>query len=101
MRLYEIRTPEPKPRKVLVRRECDLCHAVAKHPGERWSGSVFDVSETEVSVRVNLKEGETYPEGGFGTEINIDLCPKCFTTVLVPWLVSQGAKIPTEDWERG
>jgi len=45
------------------------------------------------------KEGSNYPEGGTGTEYEIDLCPKCFKERLVPWLKSEGAAIEEKEWD--
>jgi len=69
---------------------------LAKH--NNWSQSFYEVNETEVSVTVKQREGSSYPEGGMGTEYDIDLCPKCFKERFVPWLVSQGANIEQKDW---
>jgi len=57
------------------------------------------VNETEVSVTVKQKEGESYPDGGSGTEYEIDLCPDCFKNRLVPWLKSEGANIGEMEWD--
>lgn len=77
---------------------CDLCGAKAKRQNS-WGDGWYDVNETEVSVTVKQREGESYPEGGSGTEYEVDICPECFRTKLVPWLISQGAKIQEKDWD--
>lgn len=76
---------------------CDLCGRTANNLD--WGGGSFEVNETEVSVTVRQKEGSSYPEGGMGTEHNIDLCPQCFKDRLIPWLRSQGAQISQTDWD--
>jgi hypothetical protein len=84
----------------LVEQTCDLCGAVAKHP-DAWgdTGGSYGVDETEIKVTVRQKEGDSYPDGGSGTEFHVDICPNCFKTRLVPWLLSQGAKIEEKEWE--
>ena len=52
-----------------------------------------------VCVEVRQRQGVSYPEGGSGTEIEVDLCPTCFKEKLVPWLRSQGATIEEKEWE--
>ena len=76
---------------------CDLCGATGK--GEDWGSSTWEVNETTIEITVHHKEGESYPEAGWGTEYTIDLCPTCFVNRLVPWLRSQGAKIEAVPWE--
>lgn len=36
---------------------------------------------------------------GSGTQVDVDICPGCFWSKLVPWLESQGVKIRVEDWK--
>ena len=78
---------------------CDLCGTKASKPDHLWQGGTYDIDETEIEVTVRQKEGSSYPEGGVGTEIIIDLCPACFKNRLVPGLRSQGAKIEERDWD--
>ena len=59
------------------------------------SDSYYGVDE----VIIQHKQRENYPEGGFGTEINIDMCPDCFTNKLLPWLKSQGCKVEYTEWD--
>jgi len=87
---------------VLDELSCDICGKVAD--GNEWEGtSVWDytMDETEVRVRVTVrqKEGTIFPEGGDGTAYEIDICPDCFKTVLVPFLRSKGAVIEETKWE--
>ena len=81
----------------LVETNCDLCGATAKS-GD-WESSTYEVNEVEVEVIVRTKQGENYPEGGSGTKIEVDLCPKCFKNILVPFLQSKGAKVEVETWD--
>jgi hypothetical protein len=102
-RVYEDAVEPAVPAKIVkkfVRRTCDLC-GVASKRGEDWEpiSSSHNVNETEVSVTVKHRMGWSYPEGGSGTEVEVDLCPKCFKDRLIPWRPSQGAPIEVREWE--
>lgn len=100
MRHHETRTEPARSYAVCVKRTCDLCGKETTD-GDNWrDASVYDVEETEVSVTVKHKSGESYPSGGHSDDIVVDLCPSCFTTKLVPWLQSQGVKVEAKrtDW---
>ena len=94
MKIFEDRTYT---RKVCMGRKCDLCGAEGYY-GE-WKTEDWGVQETEIRVEIRHKSGEQYPEAGWGTLFDIDLCPKCFRERLVPWLRSQGADVKEEEWE--
>lgn len=74
MRRYEKRISQPVEREVLAETRCDLCGALAKD-GD-WESSSYEVNEVEVSVTVKQKDGSRYPDGGWGTELMVDMCPK-------------------------
>jgi hypothetical protein len=75
---------------------CDLCGRESKaNHSDDWGEGNFDIAETEV----RLKVGDSYPEGGAGTEIEFDICPKCFRERLIPWLESQGTKVEEKGWD--
>ena len=76
---------------------CDLCGVEAK--GDDWEGATYQIHETEIEITIRQQEGTSYPEGGCGTKIIIDMCLKCFKGKLVPWLKSQGATIKEEEWD--
>lgn len=97
MKRYEKQAVPASLRTVLVERCCDLCGRAAKD--DEWDAGTYTVSETEILVEVRQKDGSAYPEGGSGTKYEVDLCPKCFKEKLVPWLISQGAKIEKLDWD--
>lgn len=80
-----------------VRRTCDLCGAEGK--ADDWDGVTYSINETEVRVEVRQKQGSNYPDCGFGTEIVVDICPRCFKDRLVPWLESQGARVQRREWD--
>jgi hypothetical protein len=98
MKIYEKRTRPAHEYKHLVSRSCDLCGKKTKSAIE-WSENRYEVNETEISVNIKQKEGSNYPEGGNGTEYEVDLCPDCFKDKLVPWLQAQGAQIEKKDWD--
>ena len=75
-------------REIVGQVTCDLCKAEIKD--ER-----FEVSEVTVSFR----KGSSFPEGGFGTKLDVDMCGTCFEEKLVPWLQSQGAEPVESDWD--
>lgn len=81
---------------VLVETTCDLCGTVASS-GE-WESSAWEVNEVELEVTVRQKDGTSYPEGGYGTDYTVDMCPSCFKNKLIPWLKSQGCKTERKDW---
>lgn len=62
----------------LIRRSCDLCGVSTVDDGNRWTTISFEEDNVEKEV---------------------DICPDCFKNKLVPWLISQGAKIKQEDWD--
>ncbi len=81
----------------LVETTCDLCTTVAK--AGHWDSSSYEIAETEIEVTVRQKDGSTFPEGGSGTAYNVDMCPECFKTKLIPWLESQGCTAKRADWD--
>lgn len=97
MKTYEEYIEPEHKRSRLKSRTCDLCGLTAKT--NEWGASSYEVCETEVEITIRQKEGSSYPEGGQGTEFEVDLCPKCFKEKLVPWLRSQGAKIEEREWD--
>jgi len=68
---------------------CDLCGEKIEHEGH------YETNEIEVRHKV----GSSYPEGGSGTETKVDLCDACFDGRLIPWIVSQGGKPQTNEWD--
>jgi len=78
----------------LIKVSCDLCGAVA-HSIDDWSTRGYGIDE----ITISQKDGDSYPEGGSGTEYNVDMCPKCFKEKLIPWLESQGCKAKRKSWD--
>lgn len=100
MKTYEERSITRK-EKFLIQRKCDLCGRPDKEKVFKslWGEALWDINETEIKITIRQKEGHNYPEGGSGTEYEIDLCPECFKNRLVPWLKSQGANIEEKEWD--
>jgi len=96
MKKYETR-PQTGVTTYLAETTCDLCGAVATRGN--WKSSSWEVNEVEVEVTVRQKDGSSYPEGGWGTELNVDICPDCFKDVLIPFLRSKGAMIEEKAWD--
>ena len=97
MKVYETKMRPAEKYIALVSRKCDLCGMESK--SEEWDAPVYKVNETEITVVIRQKDGRSYPEGGSGNKYEIDLCPVCFKTKLVPWLISQEADIKSEEWD--
>ena len=97
MKLYEKKVVPERVTEMQAGLQCDLCGAKSKHRDD-WATENFEDSETEIKISGSQREGTSYPEGGIGTEYEIDLCPKCFKERLVPWLRSEGAKIEETEW---
>ena len=88
---------ETKKCEKLVETTCDLCGKKADR-GE-WESAMYKVGESEISVTVKQREGDSFPGGGSGTSYEVDMCPDCFRNRLIPWLKSQGAKIKEAEWD--
>ena len=73
--------------------QCDICGKQSDQR-ESWKAGDNEVSEITLTYRT----GESWPEGGSGEEIEVDICPECFTTKLIPWLKEQGATLVTKEW---
>lgn len=97
MRKYEKIISKPAELNILLETSCDLCGAIAK--GGDWDASTYDVNEVEVEVTVRQKNGVSYPDMGWGTELVVDMCPKCFKDTLIPFLREKGANIEEINWE--
>lgn len=95
----------PSTRSVLDFMRCDICgaqttdeNAWPEHSQEFIDEDYgFSTEINEVS-QIMWKEGGYYHyDGGQYNLIQVDICPKCFLTKLVPWLESQGVKINKEE----
>lgn len=86
--------PEQKSERIIAR-ICDLCGF--KTPCESWYDKSWDFDDTTIKITIERNTGSRYPEGGYSTNTEIDLCPECFKNKLIPWLKSQGALIKDKD----
>jgi len=68
---------------------CDLCDCLIT------TASSFHVDE----VKIEHRKGKEFPEGAYGETTSIDMCGKCFSEKLVPWLRSQGAEPRVDEWD--
>lgn len=92
MKKYIERTRRPEIERICIEVECDLCHKTSK---TLWTNGSFDATATEII----MKTGSSYPEGGSGTETEIDICPTCFVEKLIPWVETHGGTPTTKEWE--
>ena len=76
----EVKIPEYTDTKV-VKTVCDLCGSEIKNPP-------YHVN----SVEVFHDTGTNYPESYDIKKTKVDMCGKCFTEKLIPWLKTQGAE---------
>ena len=83
MRKYQTLTIPESKREQQTHLVCDMCGYEVKEYGDDWSGYGYDVREIEI----RHKDGCHFPEGGYGTEINFDVCPTCWTDNVLPWLL--------------
>lgn len=75
-------------KQVIDKVTCDLCNVEIKRSQYSAEG-----------VEVKHRTGNSYPEGGSGQEIAVDLCGKCFDEKLIPWLRDQGATLEWRGWD--
>lgn len=97
MRVYRTVAVPASTRQVVDKVICDLCGKQGALG--TWESSSYEVEETEIQIKVRQKDGESYPETGWGTEYNVDMCPDCFKDKLIPWLESQGCTAERKDWD--
>lgn len=87
---------EQEVQEVTVDTVCDICKQSLDKDKQNYE--VRDqVVQLRYRVAVEGSWGTSYPEGGYGTTIKVDMCVQCFKEKLVPWLRSQGA--PAEEVE--
>jgi hypothetical protein len=69
--------------------KCDCCGREKK--GSDWGDNCFHEAETVVMIR----DGDIYPEGDYTKTVEVDLCPPCFKSKLIPFLSSIGCDVRT------
>jgi uncharacterized protein (DUF2225 family) len=97
MKVYKTVKVPATTRQVCINRKCDLCGLESTR--ESWHEGSYEINETEIKITIVQKNGSSFPEGGSGTEYEIDLCPDCFKGRFVPWLKSEGANINEVEWD--
>jgi hypothetical protein len=91
MRVFRSITVPKQQRDIYDYTVCDICK---DESNEEWAPG-FSAFESTVEI----SDGESFPEGGSGTSIKYDICPKCFKEKLIPWLESQGAETKVNEWD--
>lgn len=96
MEIYETRTiPECK-REVFTNLKCDLCGKESnKNYARSWKKETYD----ELVTCISYKKGHCFPDGGYGEELHVDLCPNCFESKLIPWLKEQGVNTELKEYD--
>ena len=89
MKHYEKTIIPQQVKEVLTSTTCDLCK------GKIETKEYYATQD----VKVECRTGMSYPEGGFGEYTEVDLCPDCFNSKLLPWLCSQGAEPRQTEWD--
>ena len=81
---------------------CDLCKAETTNEWRQNNSDNSDVIEINISISEGyihkMIDGYDHDEGE-GTKTTIDLCPDCFKSKLLPWVVSHGGVPQKETWE--
>lgn len=85
---------------VHIATECDLCKKSYKditsaHPDINYDGvidSYYDVIADEIEITRSVR-ASYYDSGGDSLNLNIDMCPKCWTEKFIPWYESQGGRV--------
>lgn len=94
--IYEETEEISRTRKVITKRTCDICHSeCAGQPnyGDWSTGREQDV------IRVSRTTGNNWgSEGDYRRRHSVDICPGCWDTRLVPWLISQDVEYINENW---
>ena len=68
---------------------CDLCNREIKKPDR------YGIDDITVSRR----EGNGYPDGGWGTETTFDVCGECFETQIIPIFENHRVENHTVEWD--
>lgn len=72
--------PEQKTRIAEIR--CDVCGTSKNkiYDREDWAQQSYHVNDITITNRV----GTAYPDDSNGKKLQIDMCPDCFTNILLP-----------------
>ncbi len=96
MKIYEKKAKECE---YLLKVICDICSKESN--SDSWLEDSFERDDTKLSLKtvINNTKGRYSLDGGYGTKIEVDICPDCFRNKLVPWLKTQGVKINKIEWD--
>lgn len=86
MKVYVEKT-ETRTYQSLERTICDIC-GTEEGTGHWQTGNCYDFDD----VTIHHEHGSRYPSGGNKEELNLDICPKCFSEKILPVLRSLGVK---------
>jgi hypothetical protein len=100
--LKKVIIPARTDEKIFVK--CSFCRREAFNPQSSdrdvdWRKKQFEIAETGIF----MKTGNSYPEGGSGTELVLHVCPDCFKEKVIPVLEScalpEGVKFEEVQWD--
>jgi hypothetical protein len=76
---------------------CDICKAKKYRDGWGTSESMSERYD-DVTIQHNITD-TSYPEGGSGSTLELDICPKCFVTKILPFMESIGLDREYKEWD--
>lgn len=88
MKYYKKIEIPARSKQTLDKTTCDICR-------RKIENEYCSVEE----VKVELKTGNVYPDGGSGENIEFDICKNCFEEKLIPWFKEQGAEPQVTEWD--
>lgn len=75
---------------------CDICKAETNHYKE-WKMDDYGYQKAEIKIVYDESAGDQY--GGYGSRIEVDLCPQCFKSKLIPFLEQNGVKVTETEYD--
>lgn len=93
MRTYQKRIIPEQEVEDIAQFHCDICKQATTRFESNWGDDGF---YTVNCVTVAHETGTSYP-GDYNTETEeFDICPKCFTDRLAPWIAMEATRIEDE-----
>lgn len=90
MKIKEKRVFPARTENVVVGLKCDLCAKLVHR--DRWGFESSEINDVLVKITMHRKTGQSWPDGGFQREQEIDICPNCWDEIVMPFLVSKGVE---------
>lgn len=87
----EIKEPRTRTSEVVVALVCDLCGT--RSTGRNWEVGIYDRDR----VYISGEQGKRYPDDDAYDVTRVDMCPTCFRSRLLPWLLAQGGQYRIEE----